>query len=397
MSVVSIDPATGSLLAAGQRIFPIVLSNAPPVGSAAPSGRNGWAEVAASGVNLVRSGRADWSPEFADGQIATERSLLDAAATHGLRCWSWLGGLTNLPATAGSATEHLLVKVVDALKGHAALGAWKGIDEPQLAKVPPAAAVRGYQRVRALDPDHPLVLVQAPLGTVAELAPYAAACDITGADIYPVSYPPGIHAGGPNTDVSVVGDVTRKMVQSAHGKPVWTTLQIAWSGVEEPKHVPRFPTLLEERFMAYQSIVAGARGLAFFGGQVTQVMRPADVQSGWNWTFWETVLGPLLRELSSTAVGPALVAPAATSAVKASAPDVDLAVRHGGGFVYVIAVRRGSATSAVTFTGLPAGIGSGEVLFEYASGAFRTVTVHASTFHDWLGPHDARVYRFVHS
>ncbi len=212
-----------------------------------------------------------------------------------------------------------------------------------------------------------------------------------------MSYPPGIHAGGPNTDVSVVGDVTRKMVQSAHGKPVWTTLQIAWSGVEEPKHVPRFPTLLEERFMAYQSIVAGARGLAFFGGHVTQVMRPADAQSGWNWTFWETVLGPLLRELSSTAVGPALVAPAATSAVKASAPDVDLAVRHGGGFVYVIAVRRGSATSAVTFTGLPAGVASGEVLFEYANGAFRTVTVHASTFHDWLGPHDARVYRFVQS
>src|SRR5260370_12073230 len=96
MSVVSIDPATGSLLAAGQRIFPIVLSNAPPVGSAAPSGRNGWAEVAASGVNLVRSGRADWSPEFADGQIATERSLLAPAAPHALRCLPRPLGLTKL-------------------------------------------------------------------------------------------------------------------------------------------------------------------------------------------------------------------------------------------------------------------------------------------------------------
>src|SRR5260370_37331984 len=98
MSVVSIDPATGSLLAAGQRIFPIVLSNAPPVGSAAPSGRNGWAEVAASGVNLVRSGRADWSPEFADGQIATERSLLDAAGAGRPCCRGRLGEAARVAA-----------------------------------------------------------------------------------------------------------------------------------------------------------------------------------------------------------------------------------------------------------------------------------------------------------
>jgi hypothetical protein len=351
--------------------------------------------VAAGGVNFVRSGRGDWNAEFADGQIASERSLLDAAAGHGLRCWSWLGGLTNLPAGAGSPNEELLAKVVGALKGHTALGAWKGIDEPALAKVAPARVVRGYQRLRALDPDHPLVLIEAPLGTVAELAPYAAACDVTGADIYPVSYPPGIHAGGANTDVSVVGDLTRKMAQAARGKPVWTTLQIAWSGVLPPAHVPRFPTLLEERFMAYQAIVAGARGLAFFGGHLTQVMRPADAHNGWNWAFWETVLSPLLKELTSTAVGPALVAPAAKLAIKADAADIDLTTRETGGFLYLLAVRRGLTTNKVSLSGLPAGIRAGEVLFEYANEAFRTVTVTASTFHDWFGPHDAHIYRFT--
>jgi len=395
MSVVSIDPATGSLLVGGARIFPIVLSNPPPAAGTAPSGRNGLAEVAAGGVNFVRSGRGDWNAEFADGQIASERSLLDAAASHGLRCWTWLGGLTNLPAGAGSANEQLLAQVVAALKGHSALGAWKGVDEPALAKVAPAAVVRGYQRLRALDPDHPLVLIEAPLGTVAELARYAAACDVTGADIYPVSYPPGIHAGGANSDVSVVGDVTRKLAQAARGKPVWTTLQIAWSGVLPPQHVPRFPTLLEERFMAYQAVVAGARGLAFFGGHLTQVMRPADAHSGWNWAFWETVLGPLLRELTSTAVAPALVAPAAKVAVKASAADIDLTTREAGGFLYLIAVRRGPITSKVSFSGLPAGIRTGEVLFEYANGVFRTVMVSASAFRDWFGPHDAHIYRFT--
>ena len=91
------------------------------------------------------------------------------------------------------------------------------------------------------------------------------------------------------------------------------TLQIAWSGViateQHPANVPRFPTLSQERFMAYQAIVNGARGLAFFGGHLTQIARPADAQAGWNWTFWERVLRPLLEELTSDSVAPALVAP----------------------------------------------------------------------------------------
>ena len=391
-----IDSETGALIVGGAKIFPIILSNGPPPAGTAPSGKNGLAEVAAGGVNMIRSGSGNWSIELADGQITEERSVLDAAGGHGLHCWTWLGRVPNLPAQTGSANEQLLVKIVNGLKGHSALAAWKGLDEPALGSVPVAGLVRAYQRLHALDPDHPLVIIEAPRGTIAALTPYSAALDITGADIYPVSYPPGTHAGGANTGISVVGDVTRKMVQAARGKPVWMTLQIAWSGVLPPAHVPRFPTLLEERFMAYQAIVAGARGLAFFGGHLTQLMRPADVQSGWNWTFWERVLKPLVTELSSTAIAPALVAPAATVTITANAADIDLATRQADGFLYLIAVRRGNSTSQITFSGLPAGIGGGEVLFEYAQGKFREVAVASSAFHDWFGPHDSHVYRFPH-
>ena len=59
--------------------------------------------------------------------------------------------------------------------------------------------------------------------------------------------------------------------------------------------------------MAYQAIVAGARGLMFFGGHLTQITRPRDARAGWNWTFWELVLRPLLLELTSDSVRPALV------------------------------------------------------------------------------------------
>jgi hypothetical protein len=192
-------------------------------------------------------------------------------------------------------------------------------------------------------------------------------------------------------------------VRAAGGKPIWMTLQIAWSGViptdQHPGNVPRFPTLEQERFMAYQAIVNGARGLSFFGGHLTQIARPADAQAGWNWTFWEQVLRPLLGELTSSSAAPALVAPNAPKAVKASTKAVELVTREAGDFLYVIAVRRSSGTSRVTFSGLRRRrdgqpLTGGEVLFEYEQGAFRTVRVDAGRFRDWFAQHDARVYRF---
>ena len=161
--------------------------------------------------------------------------------------------------------------------------------------------------------------------------------------------------------------------------------------------------------MAYQAIVNGARGLIFFGGQLTQVMRPRDAQLGWNWTFWEQVLRPLLVELTSPSVLPALTAPAA-GAVAASASDVQVATRQAGSTLFVIAVRTGATTSRVTFSGLPPKQGgpaltAGQVLFEYAQDPlpppiqpgnqqFRYVQASGGSFKDWFGPHDVHVYRF---
>jgi hypothetical protein len=419
MSTVRIDRATGTLIIDGKRLFPIVLSNPPPLGGKTPSGDDALKEVAAAGASLLRTGRANWSLDSVDEQLTVERARLDAAAAHGLHCWPWLGQVPNLPTQTGSAREQLLVRIVKGLKDHPALGAYKGIDEPANPlsgpnRIPAAGLVRAYRRLKTLDPAHPLVVIQAPRGTVSDLVPYRPAFDITGADIYPVSYPPGIHADAPNRDISVVGDVTRRMVEAAGGKPVWITLQIAWSGVtpsrQRPDRVPRFPSLQQERFMAYQAIVNGARGLVFFGGHLTQVARGVDAQLGWNWTFWELVLRPLLRELSSTAVQPALLAPKASASVQATAKDIEIAVRQNARFLYLIALRRGGATSRVGFSGLPrrrdgTRIKDGQVLFEYVQDplpppigtgrqVFRSVGVTNGGFRDWFGPHDVHVYRF---
>jgi hypothetical protein len=407
MSVVRVDRSTGALVVEGRKHFPLVLSDGPPPGAKAPNGEDALAELAAGGAGFIRAGRPAWTAESIEQQIAAEREVLDAAAAHGLRCWLRLGNLPDLSAGELATKERLLTRIVGQLKNHPALGAWKGIDEPanpnRPSRVPVAGLVRAYRTLHEGDPDHPLVITQAPVGTAAQLASYRPAFDITGADIYPVSYPPGKHAGGPNRDIGVVGDITRKMVRAAGGKPVWMTLQIAWSGViaseQHPGNIPRFPTLGQERFMAYQAIANGARGLAFFGGHLTQIARPADARAGWNWTFWEQVLRPLLQELTSSAVAPALVAPDARRAVKAGTKAVELVTRDAGDFLYVIAVRRGGGTSRVAFSGLPRRrngqpITGGEVLFEYEHGAFRTVRVTDGRFRDWLAQHDARVYRF---
>ena len=71
-------------------------------------------------------------------------------------------------------------------------------------------------------------------------------------------------------------------------------MQIAWSGVTKPGKTLRFPTFPEERYMAYQAIVRGARGLVFFGGDIAAAMNDRDKALGWNWTFYRKVLQPVL-------------------------------------------------------------------------------------------------------
>ena len=202
MSKVTIDAATGVLLIGGKKVFPLGVSNPPPLGGKAPSGKDGLQELAASGVSFIRTGRGDWSLAEIDAQIAAERALEDAAAAHGLHCWLYLGDVPNLPPkVAGqppSANEQLLTKIVGAFKAHPALGAYKGVDEPRNPFrgenwIRPAGLVRAYQRLKALDADHPVVIIQAPRSPVSQLVPYRPAFDVTGADIFPVAYPPGEH------------------------------------------------------------------------------------------------------------------------------------------------------------------------------------------------------------
>jgi hypothetical protein len=400
----SIDPATGNLLVGGKPVFPLGLSDPPPLGSTEPdSGLDAWTEIARAGASFVRNYTV-WTAAGLDEQLIAAGKELDAAPAYGLQVWLALAGVDE-----DLTRQSLLDRIVNAFKAHPGLGAWKGADEPALGRVPAAGCVAVYRHLRALDPNHPLVIVEAPRApgptpqsptrplTPAAIRPYAAACDVHAVDVYPVSIPAGLHAGGPpvNTDISVVGDMTRIVARASSGKAIWTTLQIAWSGVIPP-HPVVFPTLQQARFMAYDAVVAGARGLFFFGGHLTQVMDARDRQAGWNWTYWRNVQRPLLVELADDDHRAALTAPLASGGVETSAADIALSARETGGFLYLIAVRRSpTATGTVRFSGLPAGMRSGVVLPHPEGNPARPVTVTGGVFTDPspYAPHNARVYR----
>jgi hypothetical protein len=174
-------------------------------------------------------------------------------------------------------------------------------------------------------------------------------------------------------------------------------LQIAWSGVLPPRHRLVFPTLPEARFMAYDAIIAGARGLFFFGGHLKAAMTPADQERGWNWSYWTRVQRPLVKELSDATHKAALTAPVALQNVKASAADIAVSARQADGFFYLLAVRRSpTARGSVRFSGLPSGLAHGIVLAHPGGNPARPVSTARGAFTDPspFGPHNARVYRF---
>src|SRR5581483_12337899 len=209
--------------------------------------KDAWAEIASAGVTFVRNYTV-WTAASVDEQMIPVGAELDGASAHGLQVWLALAGV-DADLTHGS----LLDRIVDTFKGHPGLGVWKGADEPAHGGVPAKGLVDVHRHLQAVDPDHPLAIIEAPRDpattkggrdrvlTAAALRPYSAACDIHGVDIYPVSVPPGKHAGRANRDVSVVGDVTRILDAATPQKALWATLQIAWTGVLPPRPVV-FPT-----------------------------------------------------------------------------------------------------------------------------------------------------------
>jgi hypothetical protein len=287
--------------------------------------------------------------------------------------------------------------VLTTFRDNPGLGVYKGEDEPEWGKRALPPLENSYRIIKEVDPNHPLVIIQAPRGTIESLRKYNSVCDIVGLDIYPIGYPPGNHSqyAATNSEISMVGDYTRLMNEVAEGKkPVWMTLQVCWSGVIKEGKTLRFPTFPEQRFMTYEAIINGARGINYFGGGLTNGMSEADVKLRWNWRFWNRVLKPVVEEIGTKSpLYPALIAPVSKQPVAVKGDDIEFCVREVGDDIFVLACKRGGKTSEVQFNGLPDHATGGDVLFEEP----RKVQIHNGKFTDWFGPYEVHVYRFHNS
>jgi hypothetical protein len=380
----------GVLEIEGKKTFIIGFTAAPPANGKTPTGKDAFAELADAGATFVRFGpEQSWS----EARFEAEQKFEDAAARYGLHCWLNLREASSIKS-GDSRNEELLRKLVTRFRDHPGLGAYKGADEPEWGKHPLPPLEKAYQIVKELDPNHPLVIIEAPRGTIESLKPYEPFSDITGLDIYPIGYPPGTHSqfAKTNSEISMVGDYTRWMMEVAERKkPVWMTLQISWSGVLKEGKTLRFPTFPEERFMSYQAIINGARGLTYFGGGLAKGLNEQDRKLGWNWHFWNRVLRPVIEEIGAKSpLYPALVAPESKLPVTVKGEGIEFCVREVGNEIFLLACKKEGSTIKAEFSGLPKTTGNGEVLFEEP----RTAEIKSGKFTDWFAPFEVHVYHF---
>jgi hypothetical protein len=374
----------GILFVDGQPAFPIALLRPPPLAGTTPWGTSGLDEVVGAGVTILGTG--PHGVEWTDAHLEDAKAWNDAAAARGVHTWVNLRELSL--AQPGTTQEERLRAVVEALRDSPGLGLWKGSDEPWLGRWSPSLLAHAYATVKALDPAHLSVVIQAARGPAAELAPYSAVTDVHSVDVYPV------RLRRVDPDLGAVGRWTRTLVGVTPNRAVLTTLQICHSGgFDRTGGTGAYvlPTRLQARYMAYDAILNGARGLVYFGGQLPGCMSPVDAPYGWNWTHWRDVLRPLVRELGPRGrLHAALLAGGAGIAVRSSDPGTRVTTRRVGREVWVLAARRGRGTVDVRLRGLPRALRSGWV---YREG--RKIRVRNGVLTDRFGRWDVHVYRFV--
>ena len=111
MTKTSVDAATGALLVNGKRVFPIGLSDPPPLSGSTPNGGAAWAEIARAGVTFVRNYTV-WTASGASRADDLARARARLGHEHGLQVWAALAGVDN-----DLSRQRLLNQIVDHAEG----------------------------------------------------------------------------------------------------------------------------------------------------------------------------------------------------------------------------------------------------------------------------------------
>lgn len=268
IAIQSVASEEGFVQRSGQLLFPLGFYELPEDEAAL-------AAMAESGVNLLRCGNA-----------------ADLDRVHALGMLGWM------PLSLQSGPTDDLKTQVDSVKDHPALAIWEGPDEivwnftaysglhrdmgvydsPDEWKLqtPKAIAYSEEQAatiipnmraavewIRSVDPQGRQVWFNEALETDVRFAREVLRfADITGCDIYPVKLG--------DRDVAKMGGATERWKMVGQGKPVWMVMQaFSWHelGGRYADRGVAYPSFDESRFMAYDVIAHGAKGILYWGSQ----------------------------------------------------------------------------------------------------------------------------------
>lgn len=272
----------GLLIKDGKRLFPIGWYHMPKDNASLK-------ELADAGFNIIRCG---------------SKEDLDRVHAVGIKGWM------PMPLQGGVTEEFK--KKVQSVVGHPALAIWEGPDEIILSftqdyqysltdpddpfslhgKYNPEARITPWRNqtpkmvqyakekspkvmtnmidaisyIRSVDPNN----LQVWINEGAHSAPfyvrqYLNAIDITGCDYYPISGTRNKRP--PNRRIESIGYITEQWKEIGMGKPVYMILQaFSWPDLGEKESSSAYASFDESRFMAYDAIAHGARGVFYFGG-----------------------------------------------------------------------------------------------------------------------------------
>jgi hypothetical protein len=281
-----------------------------------PQSNRQFYEISQAGFNVFRT--------------PLSQAALDKASQYNLKVLADVRGVGLLAEGMGEeelqGIEAKQERILGRFSKHSALLAYLFHDEPLWVGIPLNRVQWSYEAFRRNDPFHPVFINEAPRNTIEELAPYGAASDIFGVDIYPV--PMGnSHSEMDDKTLRAVGKYTDKSRATVEDrKPIWMTLQaFAWLTLNKKGAKGIYPTWIENRFMAYNALVHGAQGILYYGAQT--INEPE---------YWNILLRTTaeLRDLSAVLVEPTIEG----GQVKVESSAIAFLHKQHAGTHYLIAI-----------------------------------------------------------
>ena len=292
-------------------------------------------------------------------------------------------------------------------KDRATIVAWMHGDEPDNAQtlgegkgygppILPAKIVEGYERIRNVDPDRP-VLLNLGQGVAwdgwygrgertnhpEDYREYLKGCDIASFDIYPASHEKEEIAG--NLWYVPLG-VDRLKQWSDGRKPVWCCIETT-----RIDNLKRKPTPQQVRSEVWMALIHGAKGIIYFSHQFKPRFIEAGLLADEEMAREVEAVNRQIRELAPILNSPDVVRGAVVNSTAEGVP-VDFVVKEQGGMRYLFAVSmRGGKTSA-TFQWPEKIDGKVEVLSDG-----RTIPVVGGTWEDRFDGYEVHLYKFTPS